>query len=31
MKLPKYPLASSDRMMTFEFVSEGKKGLFINL
>lgn len=27
MKLPKYPLASSDKMMTFEFVSEGKKGL----
>jgi hypothetical protein len=27
MKLPKYPLASSDKMMTFEFVSEGKNGL----
>lgn len=26
MKLPKYPLASSDKMMTFEFVSEVKKG-----
>ncbi|MBS9766134.1 MAG: hypothetical protein KGV44_01180 [Flavobacteriaceae bacterium] len=24
MKLPKYPLASSDKMMTFEFISEGK-------
>ncbi|MCP1381692.1 DUF6934 family protein [Runella salmonicolor] len=31
MKLPKYPLASSDRMMTFEFVSEGKKGLIHKL
>ncbi len=27
MKLPKYPLASSDKMMTFEFISEGKKGI----
>ena len=27
MKLPKYPLASSDNMMTFEFISEGPKGL----
>lgn len=27
MNLTKYPLASSDKMMTFEFVSEGKKGL----
>ncbi len=27
MKLPKYPLASSDKMMTFEFVSEGNNGL----
>ena len=26
MKLPKYPLASSDSLMTFEFVSEGQKG-----
>jgi hypothetical protein len=27
MKLPKYPLASSDKLLTFEFVSEGPKGL----
>jgi len=27
MKLPKYPLASSDRLMTFEFTSEGQRGL----
>lgn len=27
MKLPKYPLASSDKLMTFEFISEGQKGL----
>ena len=27
MNLPKYPLASSDNMMTFEFISEGPKGL----
>lgn len=27
MKLPKYPLASSDKLTTFEFVSEGKNGL----
>jgi len=27
MKLPKYPLASSDRLFTFEFISEGPKGL----
>jgi hypothetical protein len=27
MKLPRYPLTSSDKMMTFEFVSEGHKGL----
>ncbi len=27
MNLPKYPLASSDKMMTFEFVSEGKNGI----
>ena len=26
MKLPKYPLASSDNMMTYEFISEGPKG-----
>lgn len=25
MKLPKYPLASSDKFLTFEFISEGKK------
>lgn len=31
MKLPKYPLASSDKMMTFEFVSEGKKGVIHKL
>lgn len=31
MKLPKYPLASSDKMMTFEFVSEGNKGLIHKL
>jgi hypothetical protein len=29
MKLPKYPLASSDNMMTFEFISEGPKGLIL--
>lgn len=31
MKLPKYPLASSDKMMTFEFVSEGNKGVIHKL
>jgi len=31
MKLPKYPLASSDKLMTFEFVSEGQKGLIHKL
>lgn len=31
MKLPKYPLASSDRLMTFEFISEGPKGLIHKL
>jgi len=31
MKLPKYPLASSDKMMTFEFVSEGQNGLIHKL
>ncbi|MFV0265540.1 MAG: DUF6934 family protein [Draconibacterium sp.] len=31
MKLPKYPLASSDKMMTFEFISEGQKGLIHKL
>lgn len=25
MKLPKYPLAASDTLMTFEFISEGQK------
>ena len=27
MNLPKYPLMSNDNLMTFEFVSEGTKGL----
>jgi hypothetical protein len=27
MKLPKYPLASSSKLFTFEFVSEGPKGI----
>ena len=31
MKLPKYPLASSDRLFTFEFISEGPKGLIHKL
>ena len=31
MKLPKYPLASSDKMMTFEFVSEGRNGLITKI
>lgn len=31
MKLPKYPLASSDKLMTFEFTSEGQKGLIQKL
>jgi hypothetical protein len=31
MKLPKYPLASSDKLMTFEFTSEGQKGLIHKL
>ena len=31
MKLPKYPLASSDSMTTFEFISEGPKGLIHKL
>jgi hypothetical protein len=26
MKLPNYPLASSDKYLTFEFISEGSKG-----
>ena len=31
MNLPKYPLASSDNMMSFEFISEGPKGLIHKL
>jgi hypothetical protein len=31
MNLPKYPLASSNKMMTFEFISEGHKGLIHKL
>jgi hypothetical protein len=31
MKLPKYPLASSDTLLTFEFISEGKQGLIHKL
>jgi len=31
MKLPKYPLASSDKLMIFEFISEGQKGLIHKL
>ena len=31
MKLPKYPLASSDKMMTFEFISEGPNGFIHKL
>ena len=31
MNLPKYPLASSDKMMTFEFISEGPRGLIHKL
>jgi hypothetical protein len=31
MKLPKYPLASSDKLLTFEFISEGRNGLFHKL
>lgn len=31
MNLTKYPLASSDKMMTFEFASEGNKGLIHKL
>lgn len=27
MRLPKYPLASSDQLTTFKFISEGQKGL----
>jgi hypothetical protein len=31
MKLPKYPLASSESLSTFEFISEGSKGLINKL
>lgn len=31
MKLPKYPLSSSDKLMTFEFISEGPKGVINKL
>jgi hypothetical protein len=31
MKLPKYPLSSSDKLLTFEFISEGQKGLIHKL
>jgi len=31
MQLPKYPLASSDKLMTFEFISEGHNGLIHKL
>ncbi|GHT23590.1 hypothetical protein FACS189430_07090 [Bacteroidia bacterium] len=31
MQLEKYPLASSEKLMTFEFVSEGNKGLIYKL
>ena len=31
MKFSKYPLASSDKLMTFEFISEGQKGLINKL
>ncbi len=31
MKLPKYPLASRDKLQTFEFISEGRKGLIHKL
>ena len=31
MKLPKYPLASSNKLLTFEFISEGEKGLIYKL
>jgi len=31
MNLPKYPLTSSDKMMTFEFISEGPKGFIHKL
>lgn len=31
MKLPKYPLASGDKLMSYEFISEGQKGLIHKL
>ena len=31
MKLPKYPLSSSDKLTTFEFISEGPQGLIYKL
>lgn len=31
MKLSKYPLTSSEKMTSFEFVSEGKKGLIYKI
>lgn len=31
MNLPKYPLSSSEKMTTFEFISEGEKGLIHKL
>ena len=31
MQLPKYPLASGDKLMTFEFISEGPNGLIHKL
>jgi len=31
MKFPRYPLASSDKFQTFEFISEGKRGLIYKL
>ena len=31
MQLSKYPLASSDKLMTFEFISEGPRGLIHKL
>lgn len=31
MNLPKYALSSSEKMMTFEFASEGKKGIIHKL
>ncbi|MBX7180776.1 MAG: hypothetical protein K1X82_01595 [Bacteroidia bacterium] len=31
MKLPKYPLASSDKLLTFEFISEGNNGLIYKI